>query len=259
MQWNGTSEFFGSLTNAGATEIRDSSDLAGRTGSLLLIIAPEKPFNEWESEEIRDFLMRGNVVFLADETGLSNTLLEGLDSRIRVIPANLTSIERHYDDSSSVIVYPSSPDPFNSGIENLVLNSPSHAKGGTPLFVTSLLTWTDENGNGRLDETEELGRYPVLSREFIGDGTLYVLSDPSVFINGMQETCSGNSNFCGKFSGHDQIDLLIEQDHSSTARADLLVKGIVYMKSSKFITTVLFILIGAIASLAAWKRYAGVS
>ena len=259
LQWNGTSEFFGSMDTAGRVEIQDISGLAGRTDSLLLIIAPERPFAEWECEDILGFLRGGNSVFLADEDGSGNTLLEGIDSEIRIIHANLTSIDRHYDDPSSVIAYPSSPDPFNSGIDYIVLNRPSSVKGGTPLFVTSLLTWVDGNGNGRIDETEELGRYPILSREYIGNGTLYVLSDPSLFINGMQNIGGGNRIFCGKFTGYDRYDLLVEQDHSRTAKADLLVKGIVYMKSSKFMRVLVFIVIAAVASLIAWKRFSEIS
>jgi hypothetical protein len=259
LQWNGTSDFFASLDKTGSVEIREISGLEGRTGSLLLVIAPERPFAEWECIEVLDFLARGNIVFLADEGGSGNTLLEGIGSSIRIVPANLTSVDRYYDDPSSVIAYPSSPDPFNSGIENIVMNRPSHTKGGTPLFVTSLLTWVDGNDNGRIDETEELGRYPVLSRESIGNGTLYVLSDPSLFINGMQDIGGDNRNFCGKFTSYDNYDLLVEQDHSRTAKADLLVKGIVYMKSSKFMRILVFVVIGAIASLIGWKRFAGIS
>jgi len=259
MQWNGTSQFFGSRAGMDATEIRQISDLAGRTGSFLLIIAPERPFDDRESREVHDFLTQGNVVFLADETGAGNTLLEGLDSEIRVFPANLTSMERQYGDPSSVLAHPSSPDPLNTGITSLVLNSPSYTKGGTPVFTTSLLTWADDNGNGRIDETEGLGRYTILSREYMGEGTLYVLSDPSVFINGMQDAGRENSVFLGRLAGHYGPDLLIEQDHSSTAKADLLVLAIIYMKRSKFMTTVLFILVGTGASLYAWKRYSEVS
>lgn len=259
IQWNGTSHFFGSRADMDATEIKKTSDLAGRTGSFLLIIAPERPFDDRESKNVHDFLTQGNVVFLADETGAGNTLLEGLDSEIRVFPANLTSMERQYSDPSSVIAHPSSPDPLNSGIMGLVLNSPSYVKGGTPVFATSLLTWADDNGNGRIDETEELGRYTVLSRQYIGEGTLYVLSDPSVFINGMQDVSRENTIFLNTFSSHNNNDLLIEQGHSSTANADPLVLAIIYMKSSKFMTTVLFILVGAGASLYAWKRDGEVS
>ncbi|KQC08091.1 MAG: hypothetical protein APR55_03285 [Methanolinea sp. SDB] len=259
MQWNGTSQFFGSRAAMDATEIRQTSDLAERDASFLLIIAPGRPFDTQESRDLHDFLTHGNVIFLADETGAGNTLLEGLDSEIRVFPANLTSVERQYGDHSSVIAHASSPDPLNSGFTGLVLNSPSYVKGGTPVFVTSLLTWTDDNGNGRIDETEGLGRYTVLSREYIGEGTLYVLSDPSVFINGMQDASRENSVFLGRLAGHDNPGLLIEQDHSSTAKADALVLAIINMKRSKFMMTVLFILVGAGASLYAWKRYTEVS
>lgn len=254
LQWNGTSVFFRSLDATAPIEIR-KLDLAQQDGVFLLIIAPERPFHEWECNEILDFLVRGNIVFLADESGTGNTLLEGIGSGIRVVPSNLSSIDRQYDDQSSVIAYPSAPDPINKGIDRLVLNKPSYVEGKTALFSTSLLSWVDEDGNGRIGETEKLGRYSILSRENIGNGTLYVLSDPSLFINGMQGISEGNSNFLGKFSTIDGFDLALEQDHSKTARADILVRGIVYVKGSKLMKTVIFILIGALASVIAWKRY----
>jgi len=261
LEWNGTSIFFNSAISAGAGEIRESAQLTGKERSILLIIAPEGTFTGEEIADIFEFIARGNIVVLADESGSGNNLLEGLESEIRIIPANITSIDRYYDDSSSVIAYPSSRDPLNAGTDSLILNRPAYVRGGQPVFSTSILTWIDGNGNGRIDEMEELGIYSIISREDIGNGILYVLADPSIFINGMHSREIGDRNqpFIDIFLQNDSFSLLLEQGRSRTATADAHVRGIIFVKSSSLLKILLFTVIGAIASLIVWKRYMGVT
>ena len=47
--------------------------------------------------------------------------------------------------------------------------------------------WTDTNGNERIDSDEALGTFSVMAHEKIGSGGCVVLSDPSIFINSMQD------------------------------------------------------------------------
>jgi hypothetical protein len=55
------------------------------------------------------------------------------------------------------------------------------------LVRSSPFGYVDENRNGELEDDEVLDEYPVVTAEEVGNGTVVVVGDPSVFINSMQE------------------------------------------------------------------------
>jgi len=152
---------------------------------MLLFVAPEPGLPTGVLEGIRDFLSRGNCVVIASESEEDNELLQRIGSSIRIREANIVSVDRFFDDPSSVIAFPAGDDPLSAGIPRLVLNDPSYLEGGDPVFTTSLLSFADTDGDLHLGKGEAFERFTVVSRESIGNGTLYVISDPSAFINGM--------------------------------------------------------------------------
>jgi len=81
----------------------------------------------------------------------------------------------------------------------------------------SLLSFADTDGDLHLGKGEALERFTVVSRESIGNGTLYVVSDPSVFLNGMLTTNppTGNRDFVSRILSHRPV-LLDEQGYSRT-------------------------------------------
>ncbi|MDD2260314.1 MAG: hypothetical protein PHO87_04885, partial [Acholeplasmataceae bacterium] len=68
-----------------------------------------------------------------------------------------------------------------AGIETLLTNRPAAIEGGEPLVETSVLTWDDGDGDGRVSGDETFARRVVCARE----GNLTVLGDPSLFVNAM--------------------------------------------------------------------------
>lgn len=113
-----------------------------------------------------------------------------------------------------------------------MLNRPAFLEGGIPVFSTSLLSWADENGDGRLSSGESLGRYHVVASEEMGNGSLYVISDPSVFINGMQSAGSGeDALFVGNVLSQ-RRNLVIDQVHSRTAVATPVIRVVNFIKDS---------------------------
>jgi hypothetical protein len=223
-QWNGTSRFFDRAGEIGASEIGDPGSLSGTNATILFIIAPSRNFTPEDIPAYRQYLQRGNRIFLADDFGTGNELLSGLGSRIRILPGNLTSISRQYDDPSSVIVTPVLNETFLANVSTLVLNRPAALEGGETLASTSLLSWIDRDGDGLPGPEEAFGRYDVFARERIGTGTLYVLSDPSLFTNDMAGTGTGDN---AVFIGHLLSDAgvpAIDQTHSRTATDDPLIR-----------------------------------
>ncbi len=90
-----------------------------------------------------------------------------------ILPGNLSSLDRAYGDPYSVVVYNvTNVSPVGS-LSAVVLNRAAPLEGGTPLLRTSFLSWTDTNGNERIDSEEALGAFSVMAREKIGNGELY--------------------------------------------------------------------------------------
>ncbi|HIH27338.1 MAG TPA: DUF4350 domain-containing protein [Methanoregulaceae archaeon] len=243
IEWTGTSGFFAALESTGAVGITSLSGLPGPRDALLLVIAPGSPYTPEEADALRAFLDDGNILVIADETGESGSLLEGLGSSIAIVPGNLSSIERAFPDPRAVIVTPRTEDPLLSGVASLTLNHASAVSGGEILLATTLFSWMDTNGNGRLDQDETLASYGVLSREAIGNGTLYVLSDASLFSNGMQRArlAGDNDLFLGNILAARPV-VLVEQHRSLTAGAEGILALVLVVKSTMVIKILLLIL-----------------
>jgi hypothetical protein len=236
-EWTGTSGFFTMLEERGARDLASYSALSDESDALLLIIAPGSTFSAEETAALRAFLGQGSTIFIADETGEANPLLADLGSTIRVVPANISSVEMEYSDPRTIIVSPRESDPLLANVTTLTLNQASAVSGGTVLLSTTLFSWDDRNGNGKIDEDEPLSSFAVFTRESIGTGTLYVLSDPSIFINGMQTIRPGSGDN-GVFIGNllsNRGTVLVEQSHSRTAGADRILSLALLVKNSMII------------------------
>ena len=150
-------------------------------GATLLILAPEKPFTPEEVGYLRMFLDDGGSLLVADEEGNANHLLADLGSTIRVRPGNLSSLDRGHTDPGLFRGYVVGNSTLFAGIETLLTNRPAAIEGGEPLVETSVLTWDDGDGDGRVSGDETFARRVVCARE----GNLTVLGDPSLFVNAM--------------------------------------------------------------------------
>jgi hypothetical protein len=255
-EWTGTSGFFALLEQHGARDISSYASLDGSRDTLLLIISPDAPFSPAEITSLSAFLANGNTVVIADETGSANDLLASLGSTISILPGNLSSVDVEYSDPRTVMVYPKGEDPVIANISTVVLNRPAALAGGDILLATTLFSWMDTSGDGRIDANEQLSSYGVLSRQQIGNGTLYVFSDPSIFANGMlQARLSGENNLF--------IDRLLtlrptvftDQSHSRTASADTVLTLANMAKSSMIFKISLLILTITLVALAFYRRW----
>ena len=253
--WNGTSAFFSGLDRHRVTDVTDPAGLATNGNStILLVIAPDRHPTAEETDAYRAFLERGNTLFLADDFGTGNEILHGIGSRISILPGNLSSIDRAYGDPYSVVVYNvTNVSPVQS-LSAVVLNRAAPLEGGTPLLMTSFLSWTDTNGNQRIDSGEALGTFPVMAKEKIGNGELVVLSDPSIFINAMQD-------LDGKYDNPKLIEnlaggggpVLISQMNSRTSGTEGL-STILHVMKTTLSTEILVIIVLLLIAAVAWKR-----
>jgi hypothetical protein len=225
-----------------------------RSGATLLIIAPRRNPSPGELEAYRSFLDQGNTIILADDFGTGNRILSGLTSRISISPGPVASLDREYADPYSVVAYRSANESPVEDTSTLLLNEPASLDGGTPLLRTSTFSWIDENRDRHISNDEMLGIYTVMATEKNGQGTLIVISDPSIFINAMAD--AGGSGDNRGFITHLAAwgtPVLVDQMNSRTRDAAGLGEILHILKTTVLIEVLVFgILILFVAG--AWKR-----
>lgn len=253
--WNGTSVFFSDLDRHRSIEITDPGKLSGHPpNTTLLIIAPHRTPTPAELAGYNEFLKEGNTIILADDFGTGNAILAGIGSRISIRPGNLSSLDRRFSDPYSVTVYRTTEEGPVPLPPDLTLNRPAQLEGGSPLMLTSVMSWVDTNGNRRLNFDEDMGTFPVMAEDARGTGRIIVLSDPSIFINSMYMLAeNGNNRFLIQTLVNDDGPLLIDQMNTRTADASgfseilHVVKNTVNMK--------IFIICLFVLGIAwAWKK-----
>jgi hypothetical protein len=258
VEWNGTSGFFSLLEAQHAAVVEDCTDVADKRDGILLIIAPDRPFDPAEIESLRNYLAVGNTVFIADESSAGNELLAALGSSIRIGARNLSSIDREYQDPGLILARSSADHPLLAGVDTLLLNRPAALTGGETLAASTLLSWIDEDGDRRIGEGEAMGRRAVLAREAIGGGEVIVLADRSIFINGMTELAASrdNSRFIANLLTL-RPRLAVEQAHTATGSSNLVIDARERIqKTNIFKLLLLTILIGVLA-VAQWLSCRG--
>jgi hypothetical protein len=253
--WNGTSAFFSDLDRHRTTDISEPGTLTGSPrNSTLLIFAPYRHPTDGQIAAYAAFLKDGNTIFLADDFGNGNEILAGIGSRIAILPGNLSSLDRQYDDPYMITVYRT---PGESPVvlpEDLALNRPAPLDGGSPLMLTSVMSWNDINGDHRLNTGEDMGTFPVMVTEPIGPGTLTVLSDPSIFINSMYTLPENGNN---RKLIHSIITpdgrVLIDQMNSRTADASGISEILHVIRNTLNIEIYIIILL-MLGTAWAWKK-----
>jgi hypothetical protein len=158
--------------------------------SALAIIGPTKPFSEEEGSIVGDFVRHGGVLLLADDFGTGNDLLEGMGATSRF--SGELVMDLAYDKKPECSVcFDVRPDDMTRDVSTLLLNHPSSLKvdsATSEVFAySSVASWLDINNNRNQEWGEPRGPFPILAREVMDQGTIILLSDPSVLINGMSE------------------------------------------------------------------------
>jgi hypothetical protein len=233
IQWNGTSAFFDELGQADAVEITDLSQIQGRRGSLLVIIAPAGKFTPTEVTMLRDYLGTGNTILLADDFGEGRDLLQELGSGIELERKTVSSLDREYTDPSAIIGHRCDEHPLFQGVSILYFNHPTIIHGGTPLLNTSPMSWLDADGDGRVSGQEPLEPYTLCAVETWGAGELVVISDSSIFINSMGKLQNGTDNrrfLENVINAYPTV--LIDQTHSRTAEESIIIGSLHQIASS---------------------------
>lgn len=203
--WNGTSKLAIVTYQAGkfapSFQVRSSgTDLTVEQTSLdklslvpatdaLIEIGPTKPFTAAEGRLVGDFVRGGGTLLLSDDFGTANSLLIGMNATSRFSGKLLMDLAYEKQPEFSVC-FDVSPDAITRNVTTFLLNYPSSITAGPSTQVlarSSVASWLDTNGDRLQEWGEPRGPFPLLVKERLGGGTIVLLSDPSVLINGMSK------------------------------------------------------------------------
>ncbi|QSZ67608.1 DUF4350 domain-containing protein [Methanofollis aquaemaris] len=229
VQWNGTSAFFSHLEEQRAQTITDPADLINYDDALLLVIAPEGPPGPERIRAYNNFLARNNTLVLCDDAGEVAGLLAALPTTVSILPGTVSSVEREYTTTAAVRGYPVGNHTLVEGVSTVLFNRPMALEGGTPLLQTPLLSWIDEDRNGRINGEETVGRYQLGVTEEIGGGELVVIGDPGIFLNSMTGLGEGNQQFIENILTLHPV-VLVDEGWSRTTAAGPFTGAILWVK-----------------------------
>jgi len=203
--WNGTSDLAVMTYKVGkfapsfqvettGTEITISQlgfnrlDLNPRTAAMV-VIGPTLPFTKVEGRIVGEFVRNGGILLVADDFGTANSLLTQMNATSRF--SNKLVMDLAYEKQPEFSVcFDLKPDVLTDNVSTVLMNYPSSLvvnQSTTQVIArSSLASWLDTNGDRQHEWGETRGPFPVLAREQLGQGTIVLLSDPSVLINGME-------------------------------------------------------------------------
>ena len=176
-RWDGCSEFAKLLNERGSVVPLmypyNSIGLGGYKG-ILVIVGPNMEFSPLEAEEVKIFLENGGTLFLADDFGTGNSLLEKLGINTRFSKEPLKDLFYSKKSEFPVVVRIEEPE-LAVGVDKLILNVPSVIVSNKGEILSSKVSIVGKN----------MRSYPILVELKYKRGKIILLSDPSILINDM--------------------------------------------------------------------------
>lgn len=219
-RWDGANEIRGVANDLGVevqiTRNVSAYNTESATDTVALVLAPTANYSNRELLTLTTFLHNGGTLVVADDqtpppTG--NQLLRGLRSDARFENATLRDERYNYRGPSVPVALNVSNTTLTRNVQSLTLNYGTAVQPGnaTILVRSSGYAYLDYDQSETITGTETLRAYPVAVSEEVGNGTVIMVSDPSVFINRMLER-EGNEQFLRNVIGSNQR-LLLDYSH----------------------------------------------
>jgi hypothetical protein len=201
--WNGLSEVY-SVYHPARLETLEalSGAFSDPSNSTLLMLGPSKPFTTTDVQQVRGYLASGGAVILADDFGTANTLLEGLGLQVRFSGELLE--DPLFKDRNELMPVAYIFDKYlqDRGVRVMVMNYPTVLSGVEGIKVyswSSSFSYVSDKPASPAAASGS-GPFPLIAEAEVGAGHLVLISDPSVFINGMLGS-GDNSVVLGSFVG----------------------------------------------------------
>jgi len=178
-KWNGCSEFAKLLAERGKIVpimYPYNSAKLSKLDGVLIVIGPDIDFSMLEAKEVKEFLENGGTLFIADDFGTANSLLEKLGVKARFSTQPLKDIFYSKRAEFPVVVRVEDPE-LAAGVKKLTLNIPSAILGSEGEIFSSKVSVVGKN----------MRSYPIMAEIKYDKGRIIMLSDPSILINDMFE------------------------------------------------------------------------
>jgi len=189
-------------------------------GTVALVLAPDRTYDDAEGERLARFVRSGGTLVVAEDFGpAGDSVLAAVGADARFDGRPLRDERRFYRAPGLPIAPNVTMAPATTGVEGITLNhgtavTANRSAADTAVLVrSSPFSYLDTDRDQTLSEEERLGGRPVVVRERIGDGTVYVVSDPSAFINAMLDRDGNRRLLSNLLSDHDRA--LIDVSHRS--------------------------------------------
>ncbi len=163
------------------------------SGSVLLVIAPTKNFSQSEANIASNFVAKGGTLLIADRSGISNTLLDGMGISIS-IEGNIVrdSLYNWKSPDLPIAVRPtgiSQEYVFLANVTGLALDTPSAlsitSSVAIPVGLSSSNSEAYQVSGSSLStgKAEQRGPIALVAVEKLGLGQVIVIGDSTFFTN----------------------------------------------------------------------------
>jgi len=183
--WNGSSKF---VKTSNATIINSLKDIPSNAKSVMLLTIPYTHYDTWELEMLKSFLIEGGILVLMDDYGYGNELLEYLNLSVRFSGKPLLDPLFNYKNKWFPKISIFSNHTIFQNVTTVLFN---HATALVNTSDVEVLAWSssfsflDLNDDGKYTSNEPMGPLPVIAKKDFGNGSLILISDPSIIINSM--------------------------------------------------------------------------
>lgn len=230
-------------------EASDSNNIAySGSGALWIVFPQETKYSESEIENIKDFVSRGGMLFVADRFGSARDIANEFGIRI----FNHTLVE--YDSYAARQDLPILPATVGSDkIYSLAFKFPSAINNYPPeseiISRSSRVSFIDSDDNGKITAKDQSGPFPVGIKAKIKDGYVVYFSDSSAFTNDLIGK-KDNKEFFRDFLASLRPDIIVfdeshNQDKILTKNINFFIFILDSLKAGKFYI-ILFIFIFAV-------------
>lgn len=184
-RWQGTRAARAAMGIRGLTSL---ADLPPEARATALIVVPAALPHPDDLARIGRYLAGGGVLILMDDFGHGNAVLATLKVGARFHGALLADPLFNYRNPRFPRALEMAGQPTAAGVRSIVLNRGTvlvGTEGMTVLAWSSPLSYLDANSNGARDAQEPDGPFPLAAAGAASGGTLVLVADPSLLLNGM--------------------------------------------------------------------------
>jgi hypothetical protein len=249
--WNGLKDFSRQFA---ATNLGSLEDLSSPGSGDTLLCIPYLEYKDADLARIKQFTEGGGDLLLMDDFGYGNDILAYLGAGARFDHNLLLDPLFCYKNQNLPYITDFTPELQAAGIKAVAFNHATVLKPAASDIVlarSSPASFLDVNSDGQQNPNEPAGPFAVAARLALGQGTVTLVSDPSLIINAM-EAQSDNSAFIrflvssrGK-TGHLRLDSgHLEQSPLDITRSRLESFRAVFANSNILLglTALIFILV----------------